>query len=100
MAPKAKPAPKAARSAIADVVSREYTIHLHKRVRPPRSRRRSEWFAWGRADDSKQLHGVSFKKRAPTAVKELKKFAKLAMVRGSPDMSCGRSAARKTRRMA
>jgi hypothetical protein len=28
-----KPAGKAQRSAIADVVAREYTIHLHKRVR-------------------------------------------------------------------
>lgn len=28
-----KPAGKATRSAIADVVAREYTIHLHKRVR-------------------------------------------------------------------
>jgi hypothetical protein len=28
-----KPAGKASRSAIADVVAREYTIHLHKRVR-------------------------------------------------------------------
>jgi large subunit ribosomal protein L31e len=28
-----KPAGKAGRSAIADVVAREYTIHLHKRVR-------------------------------------------------------------------
>jgi hypothetical protein len=27
-----KPAGKAGRSAIADVVAREYTIHLHKRV--------------------------------------------------------------------
>lgn len=27
-----KPAGKAQRSAIADVVAREYTIHLHKRV--------------------------------------------------------------------
>jgi large subunit ribosomal protein L31e len=42
------------RSALKDVVTREYTINLHKR-----------------------LHGVSFKKRAPTAVKEIKKFAKL-----------------------
>ncbi|CEP61613.1 60S ribosomal protein eL31 LALA0_S03e06854g [Lachancea lanzarotensis] len=37
-----------------DTVTREYTINLHKR-----------------------LHGVSFKKRAPKAVKEIKKFAKL-----------------------
>ncbi|KAK9465375.1 ribosomal protein L31e-domain-containing protein [Lipomyces arxii] len=39
------------RSALSDVVTREYTIHLHKRV-----------------------HGVQFKKRAPTAVKEIKAF--------------------------
>ncbi|AAS52760.2 AER076Cp [Eremothecium gossypii ATCC 10895] len=39
-----------------DVVTREYTINLHKR-----------------------LHGVTFKKRAPRAVKEIKKFAKLHM---------------------
>ncbi|PKS09872.1 hypothetical protein jhhlp_004495 [Lomentospora prolificans] len=44
------------RSAIADVVAREYTIHLHKR-----------------------LHGVTFKKRAPRAVKEIRKFAQLQM---------------------
>ncbi|CAI4219352.1 unnamed protein product [Parascedosporium putredinis] len=44
------------RSAIADVVAREYTIHLHKR-----------------------LHGVSFKKRAPRAIKEIRKFAQLQM---------------------
>ncbi|THV72804.1 hypothetical protein D6C84_04949 [Aureobasidium pullulans] len=48
--------PKAGRSAIADVVAREYTIHLHKRV-----------------------HGVSFKKRAPRAIKEIKAFAENAM---------------------
>ncbi|KAK9447777.1 60S ribosomal protein eL31 [Limtongia smithiae] len=40
------------RSALTDVITREYTIHLHKR-----------------------LHGVQFKKRAPTAVKEIKAFA-------------------------
>lgn len=39
-----------------DVVTREYTINLHKR-----------------------LHGVTFKKRAPKAVKEIKKFAAKAM---------------------
>ncbi|CCD53480.1 hypothetical protein BofuT4_P135250.1 [Botrytis cinerea T4] len=47
---------KTQRSAIADVVAREYTIHLHKR-----------------------LHGVSFKKRAPKAIKEIKAFATLSM---------------------
>lgn len=39
-----------------DAVTREYTINLHKR-----------------------LHGVGFKKRAPKAVKEIKKFAKFHM---------------------
>ncbi|KLU87996.1 50S ribosomal protein L31e [Magnaporthiopsis poae ATCC 64411] len=51
-----KPAGKQQRSAIADVVAREYTIHLHKR-----------------------LHGATFKDRAPKAIKEIKKFATLAM---------------------
>ena len=41
---------------VKDEVHREYTIHLHKR-----------------------LHTVSFKKRAPRAVKEIKKFAQKAM---------------------
>ena len=39
-----------------DVVSREYTINLHKRLRD-----------------------ITFKKRAPRAVKEIKKFAQKAM---------------------
>ncbi|KAL9116154.1 MAG: hypothetical protein Q9227_000524 [Pyrenula ochraceoflavens] len=47
---------KPQRSAISDVVAREYTIHLHKRV-----------------------HGISFKKRAPRAIKEIKAFATNAM---------------------
>jgi len=51
-----KPSGKATRSAIADVVAREYTIHMHKR-----------------------LHGVTFKKRAPRAIKEIKAFATQAM---------------------
>ncbi|KAL2291096.1 hypothetical protein FJTKL_13775 [Diaporthe vaccinii] len=48
---------KSGRSAIQDVVAREYTIHMHKR-----------------------LHGVLFKKRAPRAIKEIKAFAHRAMV--------------------
>ncbi|CAG7850249.1 60S ribosomal protein L31 [Serendipita indica DSM 11827] len=44
------------RSALADVVTREYTIHLHKRV-----------------------HGRSFKKRAPWAVKSVVEFARKHM---------------------
>ncbi|EHA49834.1 60S ribosomal protein L31, variant 2 [Pyricularia oryzae] len=51
-----KPTGKTQRSAIADVVAREYTIHLHKR-----------------------LHGATFKKRAPKAIKEIKDFATKAM---------------------
>ncbi|KAB8079499.1 60S ribosomal protein L31e [Aspergillus leporis] len=47
---------KKQRSAIADVVSREYTINMHKR-----------------------LHGVSFKKRAPRAIKEIRAFTERAM---------------------
>jgi len=47
---------KATKSAVGDVVTREYTIHLHKR-----------------------LHGATFKKRAPKAVKEIKEFAFKAM---------------------
>ncbi|KAF8801212.1 hypothetical protein BYT27DRAFT_7226961 [Phlegmacium glaucopus] len=44
------------RSALQDVVAREYTIHLHKRV-----------------------HGRSFKKRAPWAVKSVIAFAQKTM---------------------
>ncbi|KAG7095209.1 hypothetical protein E1B28_005984 [Marasmius oreades] len=44
------------RSALKDVVTREYTIHLHKRV-----------------------HGRSFKKRAPWAVKSVVQFAQKTM---------------------
>ncbi|RMD44724.1 hypothetical protein DV735_g438, partial [Chaetothyriales sp. CBS 134920] len=47
---------KKSRSAIADVVAREYTIHLHKRI-----------------------FGATFKKRAPRAIKEIRKFAIQAM---------------------
>ena len=40
----------------ADIVTREYTIHM-----------------------SKRLYGVSFKKRAPRAVREIKQFATKTM---------------------
>ncbi|OSD00539.1 hypothetical protein PYCCODRAFT_691351 [Trametes coccinea BRFM310] len=58
MAPTAKNTKKTGktRSALQDVVTREYTIHLHKRV-----------------------HGRSFKKRAPWAVKSVVDFAQKAM---------------------
>ncbi|KAK7683578.1 hypothetical protein QCA50_013416 [Cerrena zonata] len=58
MAPKSTERKKTGktRSALQDVVTREYTIHLHKRV-----------------------HGRSFKKRAPHAVKSVVDFAQKAM---------------------
>ncbi|XP_076362893.1 ribosomal protein L31 [Tachypleus tridentatus] len=52
---------KKGKSALNEVVTREYTIHLHKR-----------------------LHGIGFKKRAPRAIKEIKKFAEKQM--GTPDV--------------
>ncbi|KAF3923841.1 hypothetical protein ABW21_db0204669 [Orbilia brochopaga] len=104
MAPPKSGKTKPGRSAIADVVTREYTIHMHKRVRrfyPSFLRVVSHEFqelgkgdaAWTMAgDDGSQerdygwwntsidgclstVHGVSFKKRAPKAVKEIKEFA-------------------------
>jgi len=45
-----------ARAPVSDVVTREFTINLHKR-----------------------LHGITFKKRAPRALVEIKKFASRAM---------------------
>ena len=52
MAPAKKGGEKKGRSAINEVVTREYTINIHKRI-----------------------HGVGFKKRAPQALKEIWKFA-------------------------
>ena len=52
---------KNGRSAINEVVTREYTINIHKRI-----------------------HGVGFKKRAPRALKEIRKFAMKEM--GTPDV--------------
>merc|ERR1712020_778584 len=47
---------KKAKSTLGEVVTREYTINLHKR-----------------------LHGIGFKYRAPRAIKEVKKFAEKQM---------------------
>ncbi|PAV77500.1 hypothetical protein WR25_02540 [Diploscapter pachys] len=52
----APPKEKKARSTINEVVTREYTIHLHKRIK-----------------------GITNKRRAPRAIKEIKKFAQKAM---------------------
>uniref|UniRef100_A0A8C3WV33 Large ribosomal subunit protein eL31 n=1 Tax=Catagonus wagneri TaxID=51154 RepID=A0A8C3WV33_9CETA len=52
---------KKGRSAIDEVVTREYTINIHKRI-----------------------HSVGFKKRAPRALKEIHKFAMKEM--GTPDV--------------
>ena len=62
MAPAKKGAEKKkGRSANNEVVTREYTINIHKRI-----------------------HGVGFKKRAPRALKEIRKFAMKEM--GTPDV--------------
>lgn len=47
---------KKTKSTLNEVITREYTIHLHKR-----------------------LHGVGYKKRAPRAIKEIRKFANKQM---------------------
>ena len=47
---------KGDKSTRVELISREYTVHLHKR-----------------------LHGITFKKKAPRAIKELKTFAKKMM---------------------
>ncbi|CAD6208119.1 GSCOCG00010379001-RA-CDS [Cotesia congregata] len=57
----AKTSDKKGKSAINEVVTREYSINLHRR-----------------------LHGVGFKKRAPRAIKEIRKFAEKQM--GTPDV--------------
>ncbi|XP_072653224.1 large ribosomal subunit protein eL31-like [Canis lupus baileyi] len=61
MAPEKKGGEKKGRSAINEVVTREYTINIHKRI-----------------------HGVGFKKPAPRALKEIWKFAMKEM--GTPDV--------------
>merc|ERR1711862_394485 len=53
MSPRAE---KKSKSTMGEVVTREYTINLHKR-----------------------LHGIGFKYRAPRAIKEIKKFAEKQM---------------------
>ncbi|WVQ63071.1 uncharacterized protein L199_001222 [Kwoniella botswanensis] len=62
------PATRTPRSALHDVVTREYTIHLHKRV-----------------------HDLSFKKKAPKAIKSIVEFAQKSMgvndVRISPGLN-------------
>merc|ERR1712071_658515 len=52
---------KTRKSAINEVVTRDYTVNLHKRI-----------------------HGIGFKRRAPRAIKEIRKFAENAM--GTPDV--------------
>ncbi|XP_006876275.1 PREDICTED: 60S ribosomal protein L31-like [Chrysochloris asiatica] len=61
MASSKKGGEKKGHSAINEVVTTEYTINIHKRI-----------------------HGVGFKKRAPRALKEIRKFAMKEM--GTADM--------------
>jgi len=58
MAPKKESKKKAVTS---EVATREYTINIHKRI-----------------------HGIGFKRRAPRAIKEIRKFAEKQM--GTPDV--------------
>ncbi|KAG3272339.1 RPL31 [Ictidomys tridecemlineatus] len=60
MAPAKKGGEKKGRSAINEIVTREYIINIHKRI-----------------------HGVGSKKRAPRALKEIRKFVMKEM--GTPD---------------
>merc|ERR1712198_612392 len=53
---KSKSDKKSSKSPLNEVVTREYTINLHKRI-----------------------HGMQFKKRAPRAIREIKKFAEAMM---------------------
>ncbi|KAI7953947.1 hypothetical protein MJO28_006494, partial [Puccinia striiformis f. sp. tritici] len=69
MAPREKKERKA-RSALSDVVTREYTIHLHKHV-----------------------FGHGFKKRAPKAVKAVIEFARKAMGTQDVRIDCGLNSA-------
>merc|ERR1712183_602541 len=52
---------KSTKSPMNEVVTREYTTNLHKRI-----------------------HGMQFRKRAPRAIREIKKFAESMM--GTPDV--------------
>ncbi|ERE86033.1 60S ribosomal protein L31-like protein [Cricetulus griseus] len=61
MAPEKKGGEKKGHSVINEVVSQEYTINIHK-----------------------PIHGMGFKKRAPRALKEIRKFAMKEM--GTPDV--------------
>merc|ERR1712170_184289 len=49
------------KSAMSEVVTRKFTVNVHKRI-----------------------HGIGFKRRAPRAIRELKKFAEKMM--GTPDV--------------
>uniref|UniRef100_A0A914X1I8 Large ribosomal subunit protein eL31 n=2 Tax=Plectus sambesii TaxID=2011161 RepID=A0A914X1I8_9BILA len=54
--PKGKKGEGKGKSAMSEVVTREYTIHMHKRI-----------------------HGIGFKRRAPRAIDEIRKFAEQQM---------------------
>ncbi|XP_072822432.1 large ribosomal subunit protein eL31-like [Vicugna pacos] len=61
MAPTKKGGKKKGQSGINEVVTRDYTVSIHKHI-----------------------HGVGFKKRAPRALREIRKFAVKKM--GTPDV--------------
>jgi len=53
---KSKKGDKKEKSAASEVVTREYTVNIHKRI-----------------------HGIGFKKRAPRAINQIRKFAECQM---------------------
>ncbi|KAJ5086999.1 hypothetical protein NUU61_008306 [Penicillium alfredii] len=70
------------RSAIADVVAREYTINLHKRDLEEINWTENTILSTTESETHFTcacVHGVSFKKRAPRAIKEIRAFAEQAM---------------------
>jgi large subunit ribosomal protein L31e len=75
---KAKVDKKAKGSALNKVVTREYTIHLHKRI----FGMYALTFSIVYSDENYNYSG--FKNRAPRAIKEIKKFAVQQM--GTPDV--------------
>ena len=73
---KEKPAKK---SAIHDVVTRDYTIRTNSSLLPPLT---------SPLGMHKRVYGVSFKKGAPLAIKAIKEFAKIAHGIPSPSEGC------------
>ena len=87
---RAKKEKSTTKSALHDVVVRDYTIRIFPLFQTTTNRldlhKRVLFDQTFRASNSYQVYGATFKKRAPRAVKAIKEFAKLHMVSSfSPD---------------